>query len=154
MSTNGDLVPVVALGGVIGALARWGIDNAIPRTSPTQWPWSTLLINITGSLILGLLIATLLLRLPAARGETSRLARWSRPFLITGILGGFTTFSTFALQVRDLLANGNIGSGALYAVTSVIGGVLAVAGGSALARRSIGGASIDPGDVTDAVDSA
>ena len=154
MSRNGDLVPVVAIGGVIGALARWTLDTAIPRTEPSQWPWATLAINLSGSFVLGLLLVALLLRVPATLSESSRLARWSRPFLITGILGGFTTFSAYAMQVRDLVASGNVVHGLLYAVISVVGGVVAVAVGSMIARAALGGSHLSGTDTTDAVDTA
>src|SRR3954463_13718444 len=78
-----------AAGGVLGALARWGIGAALPHDAGS-WPWATLLVNVTGCALIGVLLAVLLARFPAHP--------WLRPFLATGVLGGYTTFSTFAVD--------------------------------------------------------
>lgn len=85
------LLGVVAAGGSCGALGRYALAVALPH-SPSGLPWATLLANVVGCLLLGLIVAAL----PDAH--------WLRPFLGTGVLGGFTTFSTLALETDRLLA--------------------------------------------------
>jgi len=130
------LLPVVAAGGVVGSLARYRVDIAIPRVGPGDWPWSTFLVNVVGSLAIGVLIAWLV-----SLAERDVVTWWSglaRPFLVTGILGGFTTFSAYAVQVRDLAVGGSIAAASLYAVGSVVVTVLAVSLGLAIGRRLVG----------------
>ena len=124
MAHDADLIPVVAVGGILGALTRAEIDALIPHATG-EWPWSTFAINVLGAFVLGLLLQALL------RVER----RWVRPFAITGILGGFTTFSALSMQTRDMLANGSGGLALVYAVGSVIVGVGAVGLGIALGRQ-------------------
>jgi CrcB protein len=78
---------LAALGGALGALARWGVTTALPH-SPTGWPWATLLVNLTGCLLFGALLAVLTARSPEPP--------WARPFLAVGVLGGYTTYSAAA----------------------------------------------------------
>ncbi len=114
-------VLVIAVGGGLGSLARYGLGQAWPDTG--HWvPWTTLSINLAGSLLLGMLVV--------AVAEIWRPHPLVRPLLGTGVLGGFTTFSTFAVQTRALAA----GPAAGYLVLSVGGGVLAAALGMWLAR--------------------
>jgi len=120
-----------ALGGALGALARWGVSEALPH-APAGWPWATLLVNLTGCLLLGLLIATVFTRYPGHR--------WLRPLLGTGVLGGYTTFSTFAVDTVRLADVGAVPEVAGYVVASVMGGVLAAAAGVRLGRRAVPGA--------------
>jgi CrcB protein len=112
---------LAALGGALGALARWGVAEALP-SSPAGWPWATLLVNLTGCLLLGLLIAVVAVRLPEAR--------WPRPFLAVGVLGGFTTFSAFAVEVVEQVDAGAALLAAAYDLASVVGGIGAVALGA------------------------
>jgi len=114
-----------ALGGVLGALARWGVGQALPAGGG-DWPWATVLVNLTGCLALGLLAATLFARHPAHP--------WLRPFLGTGVLGGYTTFSTFGVDAVRLTDAGAALTAAGYVAVSVVGGVLAAAAGVALGR--------------------
>ena len=138
MAHDADLIPVVAVGGVIGALARAEIDVLIPH-AVGDWPWSTFAINLLGAFALGLMLQALL------RVER----RWVRPFAVTGILGGFTTFSALSMQTRDMLAHGSAGLALVYAIGSVIVGVVAVGLGIALGRQlwpqshGIGESSVD-----------
>jgi CrcB protein len=96
LSTRGPLTGYLAaaLGGALGALARWAQPRHSPP-SPTGWPWSTLLVNLTGCLLLGLLVAALFARHPEHP--------WLRPFLGTGFCGSLTTFSTFGADVARLV---------------------------------------------------
>jgi len=116
---------LAALGGALGALARWGVATALPH-DPGGWPWATLLVNLTGCLLIGVLLAVLLSRFPASS--------WARPFLAVGVLGGYTTFSTFAVEV---VRSVEVGAGLIaagYLLTSVLGGVACVVLGLVGAR--------------------
>ena len=106
----------VSAGGALGAAARWGISELVPAAG--GFPWPTLLTNVSGSLLLGVLMV-----LVVDVYETHHLVR---PFLGVGVLGGFTTFSTYALETRDLLALGEYAAAAAYLVGSVVAGLLAV----------------------------
>ena len=112
---------LAALGGALGALARWGVATALPR-SPGGWPWATLLVNLTGCLLMGALVAVLTARSPEPT--------WARPFLAVGVLGGYTTYSAFAVEVVELVEAGAPVLAAGYVLVSVLGGVLAVAAGA------------------------
>ena len=114
-----------ALGGALGALARWGVAEALPH-DPGAWPWATLLVNLTGCLVLGLLIGLVFAR---SLGPS-----WLRPFLGTGVLGGYTTFSAFAVETVQLTEAGRPGLAAGYVACSVLGGVAASALGTAVGR--------------------
>lgn len=119
------LYVLVAVGGALGALARAGVAAALPR-DPGAWPWATLAVNLLGCLLLGALIAVLAVRRPD--GERLRV------FLGAGVLGGFTTYSAFAVEVTDLVAAGRSPVAAAYVAVSVLGGVLAVAAGARAGR--------------------
>jgi CrcB protein len=121
---------LAALGGVLGALARSAVGAALPH-SPGGWPWATLLVNLTGCLLLGLLISVVAVHLPEAT--------WPRPFLAVGVLGGFTTFSAFAVEVVELMDAGAAVLAAGYVVLSVLGGIVAVAVGARAGRELVGG---------------
>jgi CrcB protein len=118
---------LAALGGAIGALARWGVAEALP-SSPTGWPWATLLVNLTGCLLMGALLAHLAPRSPEPA--------WMRPLLGVGLLGGWTTYSTFAVEVVGLVDDGSAALALTYVVVSLVGGVAAVALGAAVVGRT------------------
>ena len=116
----------VALGGVLGSLARWGVDEAMPATGPDDWPWATLTVNLVGALALGALLASgLLLGRPS----------WWRPLLVTGVLGGFTTFSALALETGVMLDAGRPVAAIGYVVITVVVGLAAVHLGRVLVSR-------------------
>lgn len=117
---------IVFLGGGIGAAIRHGINLGIARLLGNGFPFATLLINVTGSLIMGLAAAYF-----AFKGDASQ--HW-RLFLTTGILGGYTTFSTFSLDVALLYERGEIGLAALYVLTSVAVSIAGLFAGFALVR--------------------
>ena len=123
-----SVLGVVAVGGVIGALARYAVDSSLPWPGPPVIPWGTFTINIVGSLALGLLIPAF-----AHRWRHPLL----RPFLAIGVLGGFTTFSAFALQGLLLLETGDLGAAAAYLLGSVILGVIAAQLGIAITTRRL-----------------
>ena len=112
---------LAALGGVLGALARWGVGTALP-VSPGSWPWATLLVNLTGCFLIGALLAALAARPPEPA--------WVRPFAGVGVLGGYTTYSAFAVEVVGLGKDGAVATAAGYVLASVLGGVVAVALGA------------------------
>jgi len=118
---------VVFLGGGIGAAMRHGINLAVARLLGTAFPYGTLLINVTGSLIMGLVAAYF-----AFKGDTSQ--HW-RLFLTTGILGGYTTFSAFSLDAALLYERGEVGLATLYVVASVVLSILGLFAGLALVRQ-------------------
>ena len=126
------VLPVVALGGALGSLARWGVSEAVDGTGAVGdgFPWATFLVNVTGCLALGVLIGWLADR-PSAPW-------WVRPLVALGFLGGFTTFSTYALDARDLSASGHSGQAALALVAGVAAGLLAVTAGLRVGRAAGG----------------
>lgn len=108
---------VVALGGGIGSELRYLVENAVPVPAH-GFPWGTLIVNVTGSLVLGLLMVYIL--------EVWPPRRYLRPFVCVGIIGGYTTFSTFVTEVRDLAAYGLWSRADAYALTSLVAGLVAV----------------------------
>jgi CrcB protein len=112
---------LVGLGGLIGVLGRYGITRLTLHTDALLW--STVGINIAGSFLLGLLAAE------------HWFSRDVREAIGVGLLGGFTTFSTFSVQVVLETDGGKPGKAALYIVASVVGGIAAAAAGYALGRR-------------------
>ena len=127
---TGSAVLLVAAGGAAGAAARWALEQHWPASADGV-PWATLAINVSGTFLLGLLMAVVV--------EARRGPGWLRPALGVGVLGGYTTFSTFALELRDLLAAGHGGSAAAYAVASVFGGLLAAWLGIVVGEKATGG---------------
>lgn len=115
----------VALGGAIGATARYLTFVGAVRILGAGFPWGTLLVNVAGSFLMGLLVVFL------AQRDATRLA----PFLITGILGGFTTFSAFSLDAMALYDRGETMLAALYVGASVIMSLSALAVAMVLARE-------------------
>lgn len=114
----------VAVGGMLGAMLRYGLSLFIPSLG--NFPLSTFLINVVGCFTMGYLVASFDRNLGS---ETWRL------FLCTGLLGGFTTFSTFGLEVFALLRNSQVGMALFYALASCGLCVLAVGGGFLIASR-------------------
>src|SRR6266508_2602877 len=89
------VLAAVATGGALGALSRYGVARAWPR-QPGGFPWATFAINVSGCLAIGVLLVVIT--------EVRATHRLARPFLGTGVLGGFTTFSTYAVETEHLLA--------------------------------------------------
>lgn len=124
---------LVALGGAIGSVARFGIGELMLPVSRT-FPWATIVINIVGSFVIGF-FGTLTL----AAGKYP-LSENARIFVMVGLCGGFTTFSAFSLQTLDLLRTGAAVRAAANVLVSVVFCVCAVAVGHCLASRLNGGA--------------
>lgn len=121
-----SLYLAVCAGGAIGAVARFGVIELMVSGDPAAFPWDTLAVNWIGSLLIGLFIR-------------SWMAREHRPlvshlFFTTGILGGFTTFSTLSLDTVDLFRSGAWATGAVYVAATLIGGLSLAAIGYGLRR--------------------
>lgn len=110
----------VALGGALGSLGRYWLGELLGRLGATAFPWSTLLANVSGSFLIGL-IATL----TGPDGRLLVLPEW-RLFWLAGICGGYTTFSSFSLQTLTLAQNGEWGRAGLNVVLSLALCLLAV----------------------------
>ena len=117
---------LVMLGGAIGAGARHLVGRATLAALGPNYPWGTLAVNLIGGLLMGLLAGSL-----SRVGHGSEQLRF---LLGVGVLGGFTTFSAFSLDVMNMLQRGDWGMGITYILVSVIGSVLALAAGLALTR--------------------
>ena len=112
-----DVLAAIAGGGVVGAEARYGMGELIPHAG-AAFPWSTVVINAGGCLLLGVLMAVLL--------SLRRPPRLARPFLGVGILGGYTTFSTFAVDAERLLLHHRPGMALSYVLVTMAGCAAAV----------------------------
>ena len=115
----------VALGGAAGAAARYGVAQWTGARWGWNFPWGTLAVNVTGSLAIGLLMTLLI-----ARGADPAF----RLLLVTGFLGGYTTFSAFSFEALTLLEARRWSSAALYVGGSVVLGLLACGLGLGLGR--------------------
>lgn len=126
------VLALVFAGGVLGALSRWALGTAIP--APDGWPLATLLINLSGALVLGGLLESL-----ARRGPDVGRRRLVRLTAGTGFLGAFTTYSTLAVEASRLLTAGRAADSAWYLALSLLGGaaatLLGVAGAAWLHRE-------------------
>lgn len=127
---QGRAVAAVAVGGGAGAAARYGASLLWP-TAPGAFPWTTLAVNVTGCAVIGMFLAVL---------EEGGAARpLLRPFFATGVLGGFTTFSTYAMDVTQLLDGGDrAAAGLLYLVLTPVLALAAAWAGSLAVRRTAG----------------
>jgi CrcB protein len=129
MRSRGDILAVIAAGGALGSLARYGLGLLWPHPAGA-FPWATFITNVTGCLLLGALMVFLVEALPPSR--------YLRPFLGVGVLGGFTTFSTYMLDARELLVSNRTALAGEYVFGGLLGGVVAVwagAGGTRLLIR-------------------
>jgi CrcB protein len=123
-----DVVLAISAGGAVGALARWGLAETIPHDA-RQLPVATLLTNVVGCFLIGVLMVLVIERLPDRR--------LVRPFVGTGVLGGFTTFSTYVVDTRTLLAHGQAAMAAAYLLGSLVLGLLAVVAALRLTERVV-----------------
>ena len=118
----------VMLGGAIGAALRYQVGRAALALAGPGFPWGTLTVNLAGGLLMGVLAGT-------AIGE----AGGDRPlwlFLAVGVLGGFTTFSAFSLELFAMIERGHVGIAISYVLASVLGSVMLLFGGLWLTRTS------------------
>lgn len=129
MRERWDILMVIAVGGAVGSLARWGVGEVLPHDA-SAFPVSTLAVNVLGSFLLGLLMVFVLEIWPPTR--------YVRPFIGVGVLGGFTTFSTFMFENRALAASGAPMLALVYIVATVVLVLVAVAAGVLMARAFAG----------------
>lgn len=117
---------LVAFGGAAGSVARFLVGQWSLRQFGPAFPWGTLIVNVAGSLAIGFFVELVVRRLNASAEM--------RLFLVTGFLGGFTTFSAFSLDALALFERGATGTAMAYVAASVLVSLAAVAGGLALGR--------------------
>jgi CrcB protein len=125
VGSHGTVLLVIALGGGLGAVARYGLAELLPA-QPGRFPWATFTTNVVGCFLIGVLMVLVT--------EVWSAHRLVRPFLGVGILGGFTTFSTYAVETRGLLRPGTVGVAFAYAAGTLICAMLAVITGVWLTR--------------------
>jgi len=118
---------LVGAGGALGAMGRYGSGVVITRMLGAIFPYGTLFANITGSLIMGLFIGALARFTPVWQAD-------ARLFFAVGLLGGFTTFSSFSLDVVLLVERGDTVQAVLYMIVSIIVSILALLAGLLLMR--------------------
>ncbi|GAB3936361.1 fluoride efflux transporter FluC [Micromonospora vulcania] len=123
------VLAAIAAGGVLGSLARAGLQHAVPH-EPTGFPWATFGINLTGCLLIGVLMAAL--------GHVGGGRPLVRPFLGVGVLGGFTTFSTYVVDVQQAVVAGAPAVALTYLAATVLGALVAVGVGDAVTARLLG----------------
>lgn len=123
-------IAAVAVGGALGALARWSVAQALPH-DVGSFPWSTLVANVLGCFLIGVLMVLVIERWPDHP--------IIRLFFGTGVLGGFTTFSTYSVDTRDLLAAGHPAVALTYVVGSLLLGLAAVVIGLRATERMVVG---------------
>jgi CrcB protein len=119
-------IAAIFVGGALGTLARAVVSEELPH-APTQWPWSTFIVNIVAAFILGYAVTRLQERLP--------LSSYRRPLIGTGICGGLSTFSTMQVDILKMLDAHAWGLAAGYTVASVVVGYAMIQLATALARR-------------------
>ncbi|WP_260635819.1 fluoride efflux transporter CrcB [Streptomyces angustmyceticus] len=116
---QGAVIGVVAAGGAIGATARYGAGLLWP-TASGDFPWTTLTVNAVGCALMGVLMVVIT--------EVRAAHRLVRPFLGTGVLGGFTTFSTYAVDIQRLVGGGRPAAALAYLAGTVLVALAAVWG--------------------------
>lgn len=116
---------LVAAGGALGALLRHGVSVLVYRFVPASFPWGTLAANLSGCFLIGVLWA-LSQRVPFPTGVGL--------FVFTGMIGAFTTFSTYGLESLQLMQEGKVGLGLAYVAISTVVGIALVAAGMAAMR--------------------
>ena len=128
-------LPVLAMisaGGVLGALARYGLATAFPH-QPDRFPWATFTINVSGCFLIGVLMVLIT--------ETWRTHRLVRPFLGVGVLGGFTTFSTYIVDIQHTVTAGAARTALAYLAGTLLAALAAVWAGVRLTRTITGSRS-------------
>lgn len=123
--THGGVLAAIAVGGGLGSIARYGVGRLLP-TRPGDFPWGTFAVNVLGCFLIGVLMVLI--------SEVWSAHRLVRPFLGVGVLGGFTTFSTYASETRALLTPGSAATALAYLFGTLLCALLAVLAGVWLAR--------------------
>jgi fluoride exporter len=122
------VLAAVAAGGAIGSVARFGLATALPH-GPSDFPWATFVTNAAGCFAIGVLMVVVAQVLPGRQ--------LLRPFLGAGVLGGFTTFSTYALEIQRMADAGAPGAAMVYLAGSVIAALAAAYAGSSVTRLAL-----------------
>jgi CrcB protein len=122
------VLATISAGGALGAVARYGLATAWPHR-PDQFPWATFVTNTTGCLLIGVLMVLIT--------EVWAAHRLLRPFLGVGVLGGYTTFSTYTVDVQQLVAAGAARTGLAYLAGTVVAALVATYLGVAATRLAI-----------------
>ena len=135
LGLSAAVLVAIALGGALGTVARFLLECDLQRFRP-HFPTTTLLINLSGSLAIGLLVP--LVDNFAHGGASRQGASLLRPFLIVGLLGGWTTYSTLAVDAVVLAKDGHAAAGVLSLVATLVGGLVLVVCGNTLGRRALG----------------
>ncbi|MFD4131808.1 CrcB family protein [Streptomyces goshikiensis] len=132
---QGRVLAAVAAGGALGASARYGVALLWPA-APGAFPWATFWINVSGSALIGVLMVLI------SEGGRSAPHPLVRPFVGVGVLGGFTTFSTYAVDFSRLLDEGETGTALAYAGFTVAGALSAVWAAASVTRRAVSGRAV------------
>ncbi|WP_432251730.1 fluoride efflux transporter CrcB [Streptomyces sp. HNM1019] len=122
------VLAAVAVGGAIGACARYGAALLWP-TAPGTFPWTTFWVNVIGCGVIGVFMVIIT--------DVWAAHRLVRPFFGTGVLGGFTTFSTYAVDIQRLVEDGRATTGLLYLAATMLAALAAVWAAANLTRRAI-----------------
>jgi CrcB protein len=122
------VLAAISAGGTVGALARYGVQEAFPHR-PGEFAWATFGANVSGSLLIGVLMVLV--------DEVWTRQRLLRPFLGVGVLGGFTTFSTYVIDIQQALAANAARTALLYAAATLVGALAAVWAGVELTRWTL-----------------
>lgn len=122
---DGPVLGAVSAGGAIGALARYGLATAWPHP-PGHFPWAVFVINVSGCFLIGVLMVLIT--------EVVTPHRLVRPFLGVGVLGGYTTFSTYTGDIQQLVDAGAARTGLLYLAGTLVAALAAVSAGRTLTR--------------------
>ena len=125
---RGRVLAAIAAGGVLGALARQGLQAAYPHRV-TAFPWATFGVNVSGCLLLGVLMVLL--------AEVWPGRPLLRPFLGVGVLGGYTTFSTYVVDIQQAVSAGAAPTALAYLAATLAGAMIAVWTGTALTTRAL-----------------
>ena len=121
------MLGTIAIGGAVGALGRYGLATAWPH-APRHFPWATFVTNVSGCFLIGVLMVLI--------NEVWSAHRLVRPFLGVGVLGGYTTFSTYIGEVQQLVTSGAARSGLLYLIGTPLAALAAVHLGLTVTRRT------------------
>ena len=119
----------IAIGAAVGGVSRYYLSAAVQHRMGSTFPWGTLIINVTGSVVLGLP--------DALRARDAGVSVEMRALLTTGFCGGYTTFSTYSYETATLIEDGQLGRAGTYALASVLVALAGTFGGFALAREVI-----------------
>ncbi len=115
----------IAVGGAFGTLARYGVERAVPAPA-SGFPWATWTVNVVGSFVLGAAVTLVVERWPGDR--------YLRPLVAVGFCGGFTTFSTLAVEVDQRIQHGRMALAVVYLVLTLVAGLGAALAGITAAR--------------------